>query len=104
MKNCTLIILLLLILTSCQNNEKKKIIVKTENKTKISLLYSELILDDKFVNRLFVDTITNKREAQFSPIHILEKLQIQLNLFIELQKLTIEHKIGENIKDQKRLI
>jgi len=44
--------------------------VKTELKKQISEPYSDLILYDNFDNELIFDTISNKREAQFSPIYI----------------------------------
>ena len=70
MKHFANIILLLLIFTSCQNNEKNNGISKTEQKEQISKPYSNLILYDDFNNELILDTISNRREAQFSPIYI----------------------------------
>ena len=70
MKHFANIILLLLILTSCQNKEKNIRIAKTEQKVKISKPYSNLILYDNFDNELILDTISNRREAQFSPVYI----------------------------------
>ncbi len=70
MKHFANIILLLLILSSCQNNEKNNGIAKTEQKEQISKPYSNLILYDDFDNELILDTISNRREAEFLPIYI----------------------------------
>lgn len=70
MKHFANIILLLLILTSCQSKEKNNEIAKTEQKKQISKPYTNLVLYDNFDNELILDTISNRRTAQFSPIYI----------------------------------
>jgi len=91
MKHFANIILLLLILTSCQNNKKTSGIAKTEQKEKIRP-YSNLILYDNFDNELILDTISGRRESQFSPVYI-GKITDSIELSYKTSK------IGHRIED-----
>ena len=92
MKHFVNIILLLLILTSCQNKKENNGIAKTELKEQVSSPYSNLTLYDNFDNELILDTISKRRESQFSPVYI-----GQLTDSIELCYKT--SKIGHRIED-----
>ena len=92
MKHFVNIILPLLILTSCQNKKENNGIPKTELKEQISEPYSNLILYDNFDNELILDTISKRRESQFSPVYI-----GQITDSIELCYKT--SKIGHRIED-----
>jgi hypothetical protein len=92
MKHFANIILLLLTLTSCQDKEKNNGIAKTEQKEKINKPYSNLILYDNFENELILDTISNRREAQFSPVYI-GKIKDSIKLKYKTSK------IGNRLED-----
>ena len=70
LKQIVTIILSLLILTSCQNQVERNNSVEMDQTAIIKTPYSDLVLYDNFDNELILDTLTNRFEAQFSPVYI----------------------------------
>ncbi|MCF1421084.1 hypothetical protein [Mangrovimonas futianensis] len=67
MKFVATIIVLFLVLTACQNEKKQS---SEDIEGSKNLVFSDLVLHDRFDNTLVLDTLLLGREAQFSPVYI----------------------------------
>ena len=65
-----LILLLFLILSCFQNPEDNKINTPIIESGQDVILYSDVVLYDKFHNELLLDTLSDNSTAQFSPVYI----------------------------------
>lgn len=70
MQNFLRLLILFSIIFSCKNNDEKKAISEVLQEEKTNLPYANVILYDDFDNELILDTVSVRREAQFSPVYI----------------------------------